>query len=242
MPPLISIIIPVRDEEKVIGTSLAQFQKLTIAHELIVSDGGSSDKTIEIARKYTSKIAVWEEKNRRQTIPAGRNAGARLASGKYIAYLDADCSIRDPNAFFGTLVQKFEADSQLGAVVVNVRTEPSMASWADKLVYWYMNTYVWFCNNIIHLGGGFEFYMFSKPWFDKIGGFHEDLAAAEDFDIFMRMAKVAKTRSITSLTIFHTNRHSQKTGWPKLLWKWFLNFASLVTRGKSYSHVWTEVR
>ncbi len=242
MQPLISIIVPVRDEEKVIASSLTQFAKLTIPHELIVSDGGSSDKTVEIARKYTDKIAVWEEKGHRQTIPAGRNAGAKLATGKYIAYMDADCSVRDPDAFFSTLIKKFEADAQLGAVVVTVRTEPSMARWADKLVYWYMNTYVWFCNNVIHLGGGFEFYMFSKVWFDKIGGFHEDLVAAEDFDILMRMAKVAKTRSITSLTIFHTNRHSQKTGWPKLLWRWFLDFASLVTRGKAYSRVLTDVR
>src|SRR5438874_2570272 len=49
---MISIIIPTLDEEKVIGRTLSLLKsQLTIPHEIIVSDGASKDKTVEIAKK-----------------------------------------------------------------------------------------------------------------------------------------------------------------------------------------------
>ncbi len=71
----LSLIIPTLNEEKVIGKMLSQFpphfcEKYNI--EIIVSDGGSSDNTVEIATQYAHKVITHTE-SRRQTISEGRN-------------------------------------------------------------------------------------------------------------------------------------------------------------------------
>jgi glycosyltransferase involved in cell wall biosynthesis len=65
---MLSIIIPTLNEEKIIKSTLSLLKsRLKIPHELIVSDGGSNDKTVSIAKEYADKVVVFSEKNR-QTI------------------------------------------------------------------------------------------------------------------------------------------------------------------------------
>jgi rSAM/selenodomain-associated transferase 2 len=81
----ISIIIPVLDEERRIGQCLAELQGF---EEFIVVDGGSRDRTVEIARAAGARV---------ETAPRGRasqmNHGARLAFGEVLLFLHADVSL-----------------------------------------------------------------------------------------------------------------------------------------------------
>jgi glycosyltransferase involved in cell wall biosynthesis len=55
-----SIIIATFNEEKVIGSALYTLAStLTLPHEVIVSDGGSSDRTVELAAKYAAALVVF---------------------------------------------------------------------------------------------------------------------------------------------------------------------------------------
>ena len=59
MAPRISVVIPTLNEEKLLPRMLAQFTpELRSAHrlQLVVSDGGSSDRTLEIARLAADTI------------------------------------------------------------------------------------------------------------------------------------------------------------------------------------------
>ncbi|MFL2948704.1 MAG: glycosyltransferase [Nitrospinales bacterium] len=51
----ISVIIPTLNESKCLGGTLTYIQKLS-PHEVIVSDGGSNDGTLEIAAKFTKNV------------------------------------------------------------------------------------------------------------------------------------------------------------------------------------------
>ena len=73
---MISFIIPTLNEEKTIENTLRCLDAFSGEKEIIVSDGGSKDKTIEIASKYTNKIVIHKD-SKRQNIAQGRNAGAR---------------------------------------------------------------------------------------------------------------------------------------------------------------------
>jgi len=80
-----SIIIPTLNEEKYIENLLQSIKKQTLQPvEIIVADAGSKDKTREIAKKYGAKVV-------KGGLPAvGRNAGAKIAKGDILVFLDAD--------------------------------------------------------------------------------------------------------------------------------------------------------
>ncbi len=88
--PLLSIVIPARDEEHELGATLdsvrAAADALEQPWECIVVDDGSTDRTGEIARAQGARVIEVELHN----IGAVRNAGARAAQGARLVFLDAD--------------------------------------------------------------------------------------------------------------------------------------------------------
>jgi len=83
--PTISLCIIVKNEEDVIGRCLDSVQG--IVDEIIIVDTGSTDRTKEIVKKYTSKLYdfVWID-----DFSAARNFAFSLATNNYILWLDAD--------------------------------------------------------------------------------------------------------------------------------------------------------
>lgn len=90
---LISIVIPTLNEEKNIEYVLKDignfFSRNKYRYEVIIIDGYSSDKTIEIAKKYNAKI-FYDEKGKGSAL----RKGMKLAKGNIIIMMDADCSMR----------------------------------------------------------------------------------------------------------------------------------------------------
>ena len=86
--PKMSIVIPTLNEEKYITEALDSIrkQKGAPAHEIIIVDGGSTDKTLKIARKYADLI-IHEPK---RTVGAGRNTGMYAARGDILVCANAD--------------------------------------------------------------------------------------------------------------------------------------------------------
>ena len=90
MKPLVSILIPAYNSAQWIGDSLESAIAQTWANkEIIVVDDGSSDATLEVAKRYESRILkVVTQPN--QGAAAARNKAFSLANGEYIQWLDAD--------------------------------------------------------------------------------------------------------------------------------------------------------
>lgn len=81
----LSAVISAFNEEKNIERCL---KSLSFAHEIIVVDNSSSDKTLEIAKKYTKK--VFTQKNNPNLIDLQKNFGFEKASSEWILSIDAD--------------------------------------------------------------------------------------------------------------------------------------------------------
>ena len=84
----ISFIIPALNEEKLLRRTLLQFTenlKKDNDLEIIVSDGGSSDKTSEIANELADKV-IFKNENIPQNISRGRNAGAKHSQGDVLVF------------------------------------------------------------------------------------------------------------------------------------------------------------
>src|SRR5579883_3304958 len=92
--PAISVIIPARNEERVIARCLQALADQTIPRELmevLLVDNGSIDNTIAVAQSFSERLLLTILHRPGLRISALRNAGARHSHGKILAFLDADC-------------------------------------------------------------------------------------------------------------------------------------------------------
>ncbi len=94
--PLLSLAMIVKNEEEFLEGCLQSVQG--IADEIIIVDTGSSDKTIEIAKKFTNNIFHFEWID---DFAAARNEAIKHCTGDWIFYLDADerLNVSNQNAF-----------------------------------------------------------------------------------------------------------------------------------------------
>ncbi|MDW8279823.1 MAG: glycosyltransferase [bacterium] len=238
---MISIIIPTLNEEKIIEKTLSYLLTLPKNEfEIIISDGGSSDKTIELAKKYTDKIFILKEKH---NISGGRNFGAKYAKGDFLVFLDADVFILNPVNFFNKALNEFEKNKNLVALTSRLKILPQNETLTDKFFHFLIDFIHWFSCNVLNLGNASgEFQMIKADAFWRIGGFDEKLVVSEDADLFFRLSKIGKVKTIWSLVVYHTGRRIHKEGWPKILWHWLLNFFSWILLKKSYHKKWKEIR
>jgi glycosyltransferase involved in cell wall biosynthesis len=240
---VISVIIPTLNEEKLISNTLGQFtpelkQKFQI--EVIISDGGSSDNTINIAESSADLILTANPK-KPQNIPIGRNFGAKYASGKYLYFINADTKLEDPDKFFKETLTALSI-SKIIAVTMNFNVFPAEQKLADKLFHGFYNTYVFLLNKIgMGMGRG-ECQIVKKEFFNKAGGYNENFPAGEDFDLYRRLKKFGKIKYLRNLTVFESPRRYREQGYTKVFWKWTKNSVSVFLRNKAVSDKWEPVR
>ena len=87
--PRFSVIIPVYNAAATLARALDSVLAQTYAaHEIIVVDDGSSDASAAVAAGYGGKIRYLRQDN--AGVSAARNRGAQVASGDWLAFLDAD--------------------------------------------------------------------------------------------------------------------------------------------------------
>lgn len=95
--PLVSIVIPARNEGKYIEQCLQHifaqdYKKDRI--EIIIVDGQSNDETKEIVKKYSKNIpGIRLMENKKRIVPVAMNIGIKAAQGDFIIRIDARCYI-----------------------------------------------------------------------------------------------------------------------------------------------------
>ena len=240
---MLSIIIPSYLEEGYIAKTAGQFKgKLHIPHEVIVADGGSPDRTIEIAKQYADHVVVYP-KDKKQNISKNRNNGAAHAKGEFFVFLDSACTIPDPQTFFERALKHFEDNPKLIGLTASIQVLPEVATWADRLVHANMTFNFIVLNNIFGRGAAVgKFQMIRREAFERVQGYREDLPASEEMDLFHRLSKFGQTRIDPKLIVYHPARRAHKVGYLKLVFIWNLDALSLMFRNKVVSKEWTPIR
>jgi glycosyltransferase involved in cell wall biosynthesis len=91
-PALISVIVPAFNEETYLAGCLESLLNLdfpVVEREIIVVDNNSTDSTAQIAQSYPVRYVL----ETRRGAAAARNRGGRVAQGKILAFVDADCRV-----------------------------------------------------------------------------------------------------------------------------------------------------
>ncbi len=239
-----TIIIPTLNEEKLLPAILKQLNDKALRNkfdfEIIVSDGGSIDKTAEIAIN-NSDIFIVNKKQEKQNIALGRNTGAKLATGGILIFINADILIPEINSFF-TFIENNFAQSNYLAMTCKVNIFPQEEIMYDKLFHIGYNNYFRIINSLgLGMGRG-ECQIIKRNIFESLGGYNENLFAGEDFDLFRRIRRLGKILFTPDIRVFESPRRFRKIGYPRVTSSWIKNGVAVLLHNKSLSTEWEQVR
>lgn len=120
--PLVSIIIPVYNDELFIEDALRSIQNQTYKHwECIVVDDGSADNTPRLVASYASDSRIIYHHQCNQGVSAARNKGIQMALGEYMFFLDADDTLS--STCLQVLIAENGRDTVFDMVIGAVRDE-----------------------------------------------------------------------------------------------------------------------
>ena len=194
--PKFSIIIPTYNEANNLPLLLSDLSFIKKEVEILIIDGGSQDKTIDIAKIYGSKIYQSEEKNRGLQL----NIGANNAEGEWFIFLHADSRLTsdwfekiksfplNKKSYFYSF--KFKVNNKkiiyrFLEIIVNLRTLFFKMPYGDQGLLIHRKTY------------------FKNDGFSKI-------PIMEDLDFIQRLNKNINFK-LLNLAIFTSSRKWEKT-------------------------------
>ncbi|AZV26445.1 glycosyl transferase family 2 [Pseudomonas syringae] len=212
----ISIVIPMYNEARHIGRTLLAAQKAAHAAdvecELIVVDNGSSDEGPQIARQFGAQVLVMPG----LLIGALRNRGTAIATGEWLAFIDAD--IEMPEDWL-TQLFALEAEGQADVFGLDLHT-PAAAPWYATA--WQRRTLrpTTHTSHVVDWLPSANLLM-RKRWFDKVGGFNETLRTGEDKEFTLRLREHgARLLSINESVALHWGYEMNWREWMgKELWR-----------------------
>lgn len=197
----LSIVIPVRNEEKYIAQTLSQLMMQDYSskyYEIIVVDGCSNDRTTDIVKyfsKQNANLNITLLHNEKKLSSAARNIGVKQAKGEYIVFLDGHVYIDNTSL----LSQITELAIQKQAVVLGrpqPLTPPDISSMelaiglarSSRLAH-SQESYIYSDSNCwvspISVGT-----IYHNTLFERIGYFDERFDAAEDLEFNYRLEKL----------------------------------------------------
>ncbi len=190
---MISVIIPVINEADSIGLLLQHLKKTMAGNtELIVVDGGSTDKTKEIAKSEGASI-IDASKGRAKQM----NAGATVATGEVLYFLHADTY--PPKNWYNEIMQAIRRGNDAGCCRLSFDDDHPA-----------LRFYAWFTKfNIDLFRFGDQSLFVRSTLFKKTGGFDENLVVMEDQEFVKTLKKsgtfvILKSRVITSARKYRT--------------------------------------
>src|SRR5258708_29292036 len=203
----LTIVIPAKNEVQMLTKRLKSLCKQDYegmgATRVILADAGSTDGTVEVALSFRERLAVEVVPGGLQSV--GRNAGAKLATTKYVLFLDADVELPEPTLLRRALWRMERRSLHLATTNIACR----QGGFFDDVLY--------AGNNLMQRVGSFTkpfatgmFMLFDREVFWALGGFNERALFAEDYLLSKGVARI-RFRIVRG-RVLTTNRRFQRLG------------------------------
>jgi len=132
VPELVSVIIPVRNEERYLGAQLAALARQTYSGtwDLVVVDNGCTDRSMEVVQRWRPSLppVTIVDASARRGLNWARNAGVSAAQGDFLAFCDAD-DVVEPGWLDGLIAAARSADVVGGALEHHALNDARRLAW-----------------------------------------------------------------------------------------------------------------
>ena len=208
----ISVILPVLNEERTIGASLQALLALA-PDEIIVVDGGSTDRTQQICARLGLHVITSNRGRARQM-----NLGASQASGDVLLFLHADTRLPD-SALSDILAALRDPDCPGGRFDVEI----DGAHWMLKVVARLIN-----CRSrMTKVATGDQALFVRRAVFETMGGF-QDIPLMEDIAFCRALKRIGPVACLHSRVITSGRRWESDGVWRTIFTMWTLKLCYLA--------------
>jgi glycosyltransferase involved in cell wall biosynthesis len=200
---MISFVVPAYDEELLLGATLDAIRRAADAcgeaHEVVVADDASSDRTAEVAERRGARVVRVAHRQ----IAATRNSGARAARGELLVFVDADTRI-DAAVLRAALAALRSGAVGGGCAVRFDGSVPAYARIVTPLLVASFRTLGFAC-------GCFVFC--TRAAFEATGGFDEKLFGAEELAFSRALARLGRFVVLRESVATSGRKMRTHTGW-----------------------------
>lgn len=204
---MISIIIPVLNEEKNISNALANIERLNGEKEIIVVDGGSIDNTVEIVKKK-GVMLLSSQKGR----ACQMNKGVEIANSDTLLFLHADTTLPE-NAI--TRIEKAMKNHKIIGGRFDVGFDDNR--FIFRLIALLMN----WRSRLTGIFTGDQAIFIRKSVFKGIGGYLE-IPLMEDIALSKKMKRTGRVACLGDSTITSARKWKEEGIIKTILLMWFL--------------------
>ncbi len=200
----ISVIVPVLNEEKSIAATLGALLPLA-PYEIIIVDGGSSDRTREIAARFQVKVMGSERGRARQM-----NRGAGEANGDVLLFLHADTRL--PPTAFADIASALGDPRYLGG---RFDVELDGEHWLLPVVARMIS----YRSRMTKVGTGDQALFVRRAVFKRMNGF-EDVPLMEDIAFCRALKRLGAVACLRSRVITSARRWEADGVWRTIVRMW----------------------
>jgi GT2 family glycosyltransferase len=193
---LVSVIVPARNEERAIGATLTALRGQDHPYlQIVVVDGGSTDRTVDVIRGHMAADPRIElVHNPRQTIPTALNAGLEHVRGRWLVRMDAHSTV-DPGYVRAAVARLREG--RWGGV--GGRKDGTGTTPAGRAIAAALGSRFGVGGSLYHHGvreqevDHIPFGAYPTELVRRLGGWDDRLEANEDFEFDLRLRRSGAT-------------------------------------------------